>query len=74
MSVVDVREMRVVVSEPRVLMNMGVRLPHVPLKIVGVLMVVVMLVAVRVLQLGVLMLVGMVFCQMKPNTGGHQGC
>jgi len=49
MSVVDVRDVRVVVPEPRVLMNMGVRLPHVPLKVVGVLMVVVMLVPVRVL-------------------------
>ena len=65
--------MRVVVSEPRVLMGMGVRLPHVPFKIVGVLMVVVMLVSMRVLQLGMLVLMGMVFCQMKPNTGGHQG-
>lgn len=48
MPVVDVRKMRVVVSQPRVLMN------------VGVLMVDIMLVPVPMLQLWVLMVMGMV--------------
>ena len=48
MSVVDVRDVRVVVPEPRVLMNMGA------------LMVDIMRVPVRILQLWVLMVIGMV--------------
>ena len=73
MPVVNVREVRMLVLELRMHVCMRVWLHPIPVKVMGVFVVLVMPMSVSVRHFCVLMVMGVMFGKVKPNAYGHQG-
>ena len=73
MAVVQVRIMRMAVHQGLVPMNVRMRLPAIPVRSVGMLVMQVVRVRVRVLERLVDMLVLMALAYVQPHARGHQG-
>lgn len=72
MPVMDVRKVRMPVSQLPVLVHMRMWLRSVPVKVVAVLVVGVVAVHMAVGQGNVLMVMRMVLAEVQPDAGGHQ--